>query len=67
MANVRNETYAIANVRWVAKNYWASACTYTFKSDGAVDGKRQVYTGSGTNVLVRLNGSWRIVHEHLSR
>lgn len=65
--DIQNEEYAIADVRWIATNYWMSACTYRFKSDGIVDGKRQVYEGKGTNVLRRISGSWRIVHEHLSR
>lgn len=66
-ANIQNEDYIISNVRWVVTNYWASACTYTFRSDGIVNGKRQVYEGKGTSVFARLHGSWRIVHEHLSK
>lgn len=65
--HIQDETHAIAGVQWIATTYWISACTYKFKSDGIVDGKRQVYEGRGTNVLRRLNGSWRIAHEHLSR
>lgn len=64
---IKNETYTISNVRWAAKNYWVSVCTYDFESDGIVDGKRQVYRGKGTNALARIHGSWRIVHEHLSK
>jgi ketosteroid isomerase-like protein len=64
---IKDETYTISNVQWVATNYWVSACTYIFKSDGMVDGKRQIYEGKGTNVLARLDGSWRVVHEHLSK
>lgn len=65
--HIQDETYTIADVQWIAANYWVSACTYKFKSDGMVDGKRQVCEGRGTNVLRRINGSWRITHEHLSR
>ncbi len=66
-ANIRNEAYAISDVRWITCNYWVSACTYKFRSDGWVDGQRQVYEGRGTNILKRVDGSWRIVHEHLSK
>lgn len=66
-ANIQEETYIISDVQWVARNYWVSACIYRFKSDGIVDGERQVYEGKGSNVLRRLNGSWRVVHEHLSK
>jgi ketosteroid isomerase-like protein len=64
---IKNETYAISNVHWVAKNYWVSVCTYDFESDGIVDGRRRIYRGKGTNALARIGGSWRIVHEHLSK
>lgn len=65
--SIKDEKYQISNVRWVGKNYWVSSCTYDFTSDGMVEGKRQVYKGKGTNVLVRERGSWRIAHEHLSK
>ncbi|WP_051271804.1 nuclear transport factor 2 family protein [Shimazuella kribbensis] len=61
-SKIQNEAYIISNVQWIASNYWVSACTYRFKYSG----KRQVYEGHGTNVLRRIDGSWRIVHEHLS-
>jgi ketosteroid isomerase-like protein len=66
-STIQNETYTISNVHWVAKNYWVSACTYDFESDGIVDGRRQIYRGKGTNAFARISGSWRIVHEHLSK
>lgn len=65
--NIQDERYTISDVKWVASTYWASACTYRFKSDGTVDGKRQVYEGHGTNIVRRIAGRWRIVHEHLSK
>ncbi|MGH3248935.1 MAG: nuclear transport factor 2 family protein [Trebonia sp.] len=65
--HIQDETYTITEIQWIATNYWVSACTYKFKSDGTVDGKRQVCEGKGTNVLRRIHGSWRITHAHLSR
>lgn len=65
--NIRDETYTISNIQWVAKNYWVSSCTYEFTSDGYVDGERQIYKGHGTNVFVRRDGNWQIIHEHLSK
>ena len=40
---------------------------YNFHSDGIVDSKRQEYNGRGTNVFRKINGKWKIVHEHLSK
>lgn len=64
---LQDETYSVSNIEWVVASYWNSVCIYTFKSESIVDGKRRVYEGRGTNVLRRLNGSWRVVHEHLSK
>lgn len=66
-ARIQNEQYTLSNVQWVATNYWVAACTYTFISDGLVDGKHQTFTGRGTTVLARRSGNWRVVHEHLGR
>jgi|GEM_PF-464292 len=65
--NIKEEIYTISNIRWVGKNYWVSACSYNFKSDGIVNGERQVYEGKGTNVVARIKGRWRVTHEHLSK
>ena len=65
--NIQDEKYIISDVKWVALTYGASACTYKFKSDGIVDGKRQIYEGHGTNIVRRIDGCWQIVHEHLSK
>jgi len=66
-AHIQDEAYTISDVHWVAANDSVAVCTYTFKSDGIADGKRQVYEGKGTNVLKRFDGGWQIVHEHLSK
>lgn len=66
-AHIQGESYTISGVQWIAANDSAAVCTYKFKSDGMVNGKHQIYEGHGTNVLKQLEGSWRIVHEHLSK
>lgn len=64
---IKNERYSISNVQWSKKGYRNAVCRYNFKSDGIVDGKRQIYEGYGKNTLRRIDGNWRIVHEHLSK
>lgn len=66
-ATIRNEQYRIEDVRWVALSETVAACIYRFRSEGLVDGRPFSATGRGTNVLVRGQDGWRIVHEHLSR
>jgi ketosteroid isomerase-like protein len=51
--------YSRRDIEWIAANYWASACTSTLVADG-------IPAWRATNVLRRLDGSWRITHEHLS-
>lgn len=66
-ASIQDETYIISDVEWIAVDRQVGVCTYRFKSDGLVNGKRQIYEGKGTNTLKRTDGSWQIVHEHLSK
>lgn len=63
---IQDETYSISDVHWIITKYWEAACSYSFKADGVINGEREVYVGQGTNILKRIDGSWRTVHEHLS-
>jgi ketosteroid isomerase-like protein len=63
---IQEETYTPSDVQWIAASYRVASCTYALQSDDAASGEYQVCRGKGTSVLARLNGSWRIVHEHLS-
>jgi ketosteroid isomerase-like protein len=63
---IREETYRIHDVRWIAVSEAVAVCVYRFTSSGLVTGVPLVATGRGTNVLVREGGVWKIVHEHLS-
>lgn len=64
---IQDEQYAITHVRWVGRSATLAVCTYSFRSDGMVDGERQVYEGHGTNVIAKQDGRWVMVHEHLSK
>jgi ketosteroid isomerase-like protein len=57
----------ISNMQWLACNYWFSACTYSYKAVGMVNGKQQVQVGNGTRVVRRIGGRWRVVHDHMSK
>jgi ketosteroid isomerase-like protein len=63
---IKDEKYTISDIKWIATNYWVSSCVYSFVSNGIVDGKPHTFSGLGTNVLKRIGGNWRMVHEHLS-
>ncbi len=64
---IQNEAYSITDVEWVEISYSNAECKYRFRSDGIVNGKRQMYEGLGHNQLKRMDGNWRIVHEQLRK
>jgi ketosteroid isomerase-like protein len=64
---IRNEVYRIEDVRWIAQDENIAVCVYRFRWDGEGKGGRVRGEGRGTSVLQKLNGQWRVVHEHLSR
>jgi ketosteroid isomerase-like protein len=63
---LQDEVYRISDVRWPLATETAAVCTYHFSWQATIDGKRQFGSGRGTNVLGKRNGSWVIVHEHLT-
>jgi ketosteroid isomerase-like protein len=63
---IQNEVYEIKNVRWPLVTNTEAVCTYNFLWRGTVDGQEASGSGRGTNVLKKIDGSWQIVHEHLS-
>lgn len=65
-ATIREETYRIEDVEWIAREGAYAVCRYRFSWSGIVDGVPKSGGGRGTNVLVRADGSWRMLHEHLS-
>ncbi len=63
---IQDATCTPSDVQWIATSYRVASCTHTFKSDDTASREHQAYKVKGTRVLARRNGSWRIVHEHLS-
>ena len=62
---IRDETYAISNVRWQYVRGDAALCVYTFNWAGFIGGKASAGCGRGTTFLTRQSGTWKIKHEHL--
>jgi ketosteroid isomerase-like protein len=58
------EEYAVSDVEWVAATYWVAACTYRLGTHAIADGGRETSPGRATTILRRIDGSWRVVHEH---
>ncbi|WP_052397095.1 YybH family protein [Streptomyces sp. NRRL F-5123] len=65
-AAIREETYEISDVEWVVLAPAHAVCRYRFRWTGVVGGRTRSGTGRGTNVVVRRDGGWKMLHEHLS-
>ena len=64
---IRDETYRISEVVWVAQSNDVAACVYRFDWSGSLRGAPASGSGRGTTVLARRGDSWAVVHEHLSK
>lgn len=64
---IQDEVYEIKDIRWPIADEAIAVCTYRFFWKGTVDGEQSSGSGRGTNILEKRNGSWQIVHEHLSK
>jgi uncharacterized protein (TIGR02246 family) len=63
---IKAETYGIRDISWLAATDEIAACVYEFHWSGEIDGKPVSGHGRGTTVLRRIDGAWRVAHEHLS-
>jgi uncharacterized protein (TIGR02246 family) len=64
---IGDEIYRISNLTWLGHSETIAVCVYAFEWSGTVGGKHGSGAGRGTAVLRRIDGDWRVAHEHLSR
>ena len=63
---IEGETYRIRHLKWLASSEDVAACVYEFEWSGTMDGKPASGGGRGTSVIRRIDGQWKVAHEHLS-
>lgn len=63
---IHDEEYAIRDLEWVVLTADHAVCRYRFFWTGVVDGQPRSGQGRGTNVIVKRDGAWKMLHEHLS-
>ncbi len=63
---IQDEVYTISDVQWACASVDSAVARYRFHWVGVVDGERQEGRGRGTNAMVKRDGRWQMVHEHLS-
>ena len=64
---IKDESYSIDNVTWLADSDEVAACVYDYSWSGTINGEHVSGSGRGTTVLRRSPEGWRVVHEHLSK
>ncbi|HEY2707463.1 MAG TPA: DUF4440 domain-containing protein [Caulobacteraceae bacterium] len=64
---IEDDTYDTHDLTWVAENDEIAACVFSFAWTGKMDGQPVSGRGRGATVLKRIDGAWRVVHEHLSQ
>jgi len=65
-ASIRDETYRIDGLRWLATSDHMAACVYDFGWSGVVNGQPASGQGRGTSIIRANSDNWLVVHEHLS-
>jgi ketosteroid isomerase-like protein len=63
---IQNECYRIERVQWLISDEHVAVCTYIFHWQGIVEGQSAQGEGRGTSVLAKVDGKWKVLHEHLS-
>jgi ketosteroid isomerase-like protein len=66
-ATIVDEVYEIRDLEWIAVTDELAACRYRFSWHGIIDGRPASGEGRGSNVLAKRDGTWKMLHEHLSR
>jgi uncharacterized protein (TIGR02246 family) len=66
-AAIEAEEYRIEGLRWLAQSQEVAVGVYTYHWAGRIRGEAASGSGRGTCALRKVEGHWKVVHEHLSR
>jgi ketosteroid isomerase-like protein len=64
---IKNERYRVRHVTWPVSSDEFALCVYEFEWTGEIHDQPVSGSGRGTTAIRRIDGNWRIVHEHLSK
>ncbi len=65
--SVKKARFYLSDIVVLSTDQTSATATYTYNWEGAQGDKQFRIQGRGTRVLVKMNGQWQIIHEHLSR
>ena len=66
-AKIKSEKYAIKNVQWIIKEEGYAVYLFEFHWTGVVNGKLISGSGVGTSVIIKEDGTWKLLTEHLGK
>lgn len=64
---IKEEVYSAKDVQWITVDERSATCLYTYQYEGYMNGEFISGSGRATNVFVKEEGKWKLIHEHLSR
>ncbi len=64
-ALIKNEKYAMRNIKWLLKDEECAVYLFEFGWTGIVEGKSASGSGIGTSVLIKEGSKWKLLTEHL--
>ncbi len=62
---IKNEKYAVENVKWLVKDKTYAVYLFEFNWTGLIEGKSVSGNGVGTSVLIKEDDRWKLLTEHL--
>lgn len=63
---IQNEVYSISDVNWLYNSGNSVICLYFYHYEGYLNGVFTSGEGKATNIFVKENDKWVLIHEHLS-
>lgn len=66
-AVIKEEVYSAVDIRWLHEDETSATCVYVYQYEGFYEGKRVSGSGRATNVFVKTDHGWKLIHEHLSK
>jgi hypothetical protein len=63
---IKDEVYSIDKVKWMATVEKVATCLYNYHRGGMYNGAFVQGSRKATNIFIKVNGDWKIIHVHLN-
>ncbi len=64
---IKNEKFSILNLNWLKISEQFAIYTFEFHWQGLINGNTVEGNGLGTTTIIKENGNWQIIAEHLGK